>query len=335
MYAIALKPATQQSGTSTASTTLRYILTDHLGSTHLVTDTTGSIVEASDYYAYGAPRTDSKSGSFSGEQRKYIGQYYDASSQLSYLNSRFYDSSRGQFLSEDPVFWEVGQTKDGKATLSNPQAMNAYGYGNGNPISNKDTDGRNPYLIVGSAAYVGSISWDLGTDVYRNFNDPSVPWYLKLSPRGDDAALQYNKDAWSSVAVAETALAGEELVAPAVEAGTITVGGQKVIGAIAGGVANAANAWASGAATNPVTGKLDMSALGANFISGFLGTRVGQAIPNPAGAPPVTLGGSIAGARAITEQIRVQLGQIVQGLTNLLTSIKSSQQTRQLTNSNK
>ena len=245
-----------------------------------------------------------------------------------FLNARFYDSSRGQFLSEDPVFWEIGQSKDGETALSNPQAMNSYGYGNGNPISNRDANGRNPYLIAGSAAYVGSISWDLGTDVYRNFKDPSVPWYSKLSPRGDDAALRYNKDAWSNVAIAETALAAEELVAPAVAAEVITVGGQKVIGATAGGVANATNAWLSGAATNPVTGKLDMSVLGANFISGFLGTRVGQTIPNPVGAPPVTMGTSIAGARAATEQIRVQLGQIIQGLTNLLTSIKSSQQTR-------
>lgn len=59
-----------------------------------------------------------------------------------FLNSRFYDSSRGQFLSEDPVFWEIGQTKDGNAALSNPQAQNSYGYANGNPIINKDPNGR-------------------------------------------------------------------------------------------------------------------------------------------------------------------------------------------------
>jgi RHS repeat-associated protein len=138
MYAIALKPATQQSGTSTASTTLRYILADHLGSTHVVTDTTGSIVEASDYYAYGAPRIDSKTGSFSGEQRKYIGQYYDAFSQLSYLNSRFYDSQRGQFLSEDPVFWGEPQKQD----LQNPQNLNSYSYAANNPIIKSDPSGK-------------------------------------------------------------------------------------------------------------------------------------------------------------------------------------------------
>jgi RHS repeat-associated protein len=59
-----------------------------------------------------------------------------------FLNARYYDSSRGQFLSEDPVFWEVGQTQDGKAALSNPQALNSYAYANGNPITNKDPNGK-------------------------------------------------------------------------------------------------------------------------------------------------------------------------------------------------
>ena len=48
-----------------------------------------------------------------------------------FLNARYYDSGRGQFLSEDPVFWEVGQTQDGKSVLTNPQAMNSYGYAMG------------------------------------------------------------------------------------------------------------------------------------------------------------------------------------------------------------
>jgi hypothetical protein len=45
---------------------------------------------------------------------------------------------RGQFVHEDPVFWEIGQTQDGKAVLSNPQALNSYGYANGNLITGKD-----------------------------------------------------------------------------------------------------------------------------------------------------------------------------------------------------
>jgi hypothetical protein len=42
---------------------------------------------------------------------------------LNYFQARYYDSSRGQFVNEDPVFWEIGQTQDGRAALGNPQGL--------------------------------------------------------------------------------------------------------------------------------------------------------------------------------------------------------------------
>src|SRR6266516_6998712 len=58
------------------------------------------------------------------------------------LNARYYESARGQFISQDPVFWEIGLTQDGKNALANPQALNSYGYANDNPIVSKDPNGR-------------------------------------------------------------------------------------------------------------------------------------------------------------------------------------------------
>jgi hypothetical protein len=46
------------------------------------------------------------------------------------------------FLKTHPVFWEIGQTPDGKAALLNPQSLNSYGYANDNPIVLKDPTGR-------------------------------------------------------------------------------------------------------------------------------------------------------------------------------------------------
>ncbi len=79
----------------------------------------------------------------------YIGQIYDASSNLNYLNARYQDPSRGQFLSEDPTFLAIGNQQrlqsltqtDQTSVLSDPQTLNSYSYGRDNPISKSDPSG--------------------------------------------------------------------------------------------------------------------------------------------------------------------------------------------------
>jgi RHS repeat-associated protein len=78
------------------------------------------------------------------EKRQFIGQFTDDST-LSYLNARYYDSNRGQFLNEDPTFLALGDpnkvqqlTQDQLKLLSDPQVVNAYSYGRDNPIVSKD-----------------------------------------------------------------------------------------------------------------------------------------------------------------------------------------------------
>ena len=65
-----------------------------------------------------------------------------------FLNARYYDGTRGQFLSEDPVFWST------KQDMANPQSLNSYSYANGNPVTNKDPDGRNAFLVVPQPTWV-------------------------------------------------------------------------------------------------------------------------------------------------------------------------------------
>ncbi len=111
--------------------TVAYILTDHLGSVAVSTNAQGAVTELSDYYPYGSIRTDT--GSFK-EQRKFIGQEFDPATNLSYLNARYYDGNRGQFLNQDPVFW-------GNQNLGDPQSLNSYSYANNNPINRSDPSG--------------------------------------------------------------------------------------------------------------------------------------------------------------------------------------------------
>jgi RHS repeat-associated protein len=121
-------------GAATGTAKTRYIHPDHLGSTNVVTDVSGNISETTDYYPYGSTRIDTGSSVVG---RKYIGQFSDQSN-LSYLQARYYDPSRGQFLSEDPVFWGDPKEQD----LTNPQSLNSYSYANDNPITSKDPNGK-------------------------------------------------------------------------------------------------------------------------------------------------------------------------------------------------
>ena len=122
-----------------ATATTRYMFTDHLGGTTVVTDASSTIVETMDYYPYGALKLDTKGANYVGEKRKYIGEQYDSSSALNYLNARYYNSNRGGFISQDPVF--LGDPT--KQTLDDPQKLNAYSYGRDNPVRLSDPSGLN------------------------------------------------------------------------------------------------------------------------------------------------------------------------------------------------
>src|SRR5216683_1244288 len=54
------------------------------------------------------------------------------------LQARYYDGSKGEFLSEDPVF--LGDPR--QQVLTDPQSLNSYSYGNNNPITKSDPSGR-------------------------------------------------------------------------------------------------------------------------------------------------------------------------------------------------
>ena len=133
MAMVGMKPATT-SGSGT--TTTHIIHPDHLGGTNVVTDNNGELVQTLDYYPYGGIRIDDRDGSFT-EQRKFIGEIYDAAVTLSYLNARYYDGWRGQFVSQDPEARDNPQK-----FLPDPQQLNSYSYARNNPVVFSDPTGR-------------------------------------------------------------------------------------------------------------------------------------------------------------------------------------------------
>src|SRR5262249_43490570 len=87
-----------KSGTATGSAKFRYIHPDHLGSTNVVSDENGALVETQDYFPFGASRI--QVATSTNEKRKYIGQFTDDQPGLDYFNARYYSADRGQFVTQ-------------------------------------------------------------------------------------------------------------------------------------------------------------------------------------------------------------------------------------------
>jgi RHS repeat-associated protein len=126
-----------------------------------MTDQTGAIAETTDYYPFGEIRLDNPStgsgqaNAFT-EQRKFIGQEYDADTGLNYLNARYYNSAIGRFTSQDPVALALGDEQQIKqitgqpqnVLLSDPQQLNLYSYARNNPLIYTDSGGKKAELVV-------------------------------------------------------------------------------------------------------------------------------------------------------------------------------------------
>ena len=106
-----------------------YLHQDQLGSTRLLTNSSGGVVATYTYDAYGS--TMAKTGTAS-TPLGYAGQYTDPESGLIYLRARYYDPATGQFLSRDPAVSMTGEP---------------YSYAVDNPLNRTDPSGA---LVVGT-----------------------------------------------------------------------------------------------------------------------------------------------------------------------------------------
>jgi len=114
------------SGVVKTANAISYLSQDHLGSNRLETFPGSSPPPSRhDYDAYGRPATTANSTIRDG--KAYIGETYDAETNLQYLHARYYDSLLGRFLSPDT--WDP--------TLSGVD-INRYAYALNDPINLSD-----------------------------------------------------------------------------------------------------------------------------------------------------------------------------------------------------
>jgi len=160
-----------------STTTVYHDHTDHLTGTGTITSSTPTEIQTLDYLAFGEQRINDKAGAFD-EQVGYIGQVYDESTQMSYLNARYYQGSRGQFISQDPVFRNPnGFGADFYTSfLNDPQTQNSYSYARNNPINRSDPSGlfNSKTGAVEKGDTLSKITNILNTNNGTNYSVPQV-----------------------------------------------------------------------------------------------------------------------------------------------------------------
>ncbi|MBI5389402.1 hypothetical protein HZB01_03420 [Candidatus Woesearchaeota archaeon] len=107
---------------------------DHLGSTRLVTDASGNVVNNVEYLPFGLVMDGGK------ERFLFTGKEQEEGTSLYYYGARYYDAFLRRFTQPDKVIPNV----------YDPQALNRYSYALNNPLKYTDPDGKNPLLVVGA-----------------------------------------------------------------------------------------------------------------------------------------------------------------------------------------
>ncbi|MGH3736469.1 MAG: RHS repeat-associated core domain-containing protein [Micromonosporaceae bacterium] len=107
---------------------LTWVVPDHHGTPSIAIDADTQEVRRHRITPYGQTRGDG--GEIPG-QRGFVGGVNDASTGLVHLGAREYDPTTGRFISVDPI-----------ADYDDPQQINGYAYGNNNPITYTDPDGK-------------------------------------------------------------------------------------------------------------------------------------------------------------------------------------------------
>jgi choice-of-anchor C domain-containing protein len=105
-----------------------FYLVDGLGSTRVLTDAQGNILNAYDYEAFG--KTIGQTGTAQ-NQYLFAGEHFDIGLGDYYLRDRYYDSDTGRFTRRDTY----------SGSFANPLTLHKYIFGNDNPVNNIDPTG--------------------------------------------------------------------------------------------------------------------------------------------------------------------------------------------------
>ncbi|MBF0484349.1 MAG: RHS repeat-associated core domain-containing protein [Candidatus Omnitrophica bacterium] len=145
-----------------------YYLTDHLGGTNVLMDSSGVKKELIEYDPYGSYARHDKYGDSDEVARFYFtGKKLDDESGLYFFEARYYDSKLGRFITPDTIV----------QSPSNPQTLNRYSYCGNNPVNRVDPSGHKwswtKFWHAAVGAFVGVVATILlgpvGTGFFATF----------------------------------------------------------------------------------------------------------------------------------------------------------------------
>ncbi len=143
---------------------VKYHLGDHLGSSNIVVDDLGGLVNREEYTPYG----ETSFGSFTRKRYRFTGKERDEESGLCYFGARYYEPSLARWCSCDPAGLVVDPIQDEQAHANSPKTspgrqnavnfvkgnarvkpagLGLYTFNLNNPIRYRDQDGRFPKEI--------------------------------------------------------------------------------------------------------------------------------------------------------------------------------------------
>ncbi|MGC1184679.1 MAG: RHS repeat-associated core domain-containing protein [Candidatus Dormiibacterota bacterium] len=241
-----------------------YYSQDNLGSTRVLTDSTGAVANTYTYDPYG--NVTAATGSVQ-NNLLFCGQYMDSESGFYYLQARYYDSATGQFLSVDPLVAETGMP---------------YAYTAGDPVNTSDVSGLCSWLgCIGAAVYAASQATGVCLRDPFGGNNGNGGCETTLSTREGEAGIAL------AVATGGVVLSGGALLgvgAVGLDAGTsgtfgafvgLTASASDARGCLAGDRVACAGAalgiGASGLGLLPLLGIDGSTVLGASFTLGATG----------------------------------------------------------------
>ena len=144
------------------SSTVYFLLGDHLGSTSITANSSGGKVAELRYHPWGGTRFSSGT---TPTAWRYTGQIEDAAIGLYFYNARYYDPALGRFIQADTIIPDP----------ANPQSLNRYAYTLNNPLKYVDDSG---HIAILATAAAGAVIGGIVGGVAYLITTPQNQWNL-------------------------------------------------------------------------------------------------------------------------------------------------------------